>query len=124
MPTFVTEMTLLAKLSSEDDIFCPVHVCEHDILTETIERINPIIVKKGLDLHIEYNACSDPFGAGIPEKVLPYLFHRFVKGADGDTGLGLDISRAIVERSGGLITAGNGEYGGAVVSSVFQPWFE
>ncbi|MCL6459797.1 MAG: ATP-binding protein, partial [Gorillibacterium sp.] len=58
-------------------------------------------------------------GAGIPAEVLPYLFHRFVKGNDGDTGLGLAISRAIVERSGGLIHAVNGEGGGAIVSLRF-----
>ncbi|WP_409345726.1 sensor histidine kinase [Paenibacillus sp. MBLB4367] len=52
-------------------------------------------------------------GEGIPESLLPQLFHRFVKGKDGETGLGLSISRAIVERSGGSITAHNLPTGGA-----------
>ncbi len=166
LKNIVTEMTLLAKLDSEADIFRPVQVCVQDILTETIERINPLVVKKGLELMIVcppgdkqrlvLNADRDKLlqallnivsnatryaskqiriqvginkeqieitisddGAGIPADVLPYLFHRFVKGSDGDTGLGLAISRAIVERCGGLISAGNGERGGAVVSLSF-----
>lgn len=58
-------------------------------------------------------------GPGISEDLLPYLFHRFVKGKDGESGLGLAISRAIVERSGGLITAGNRKNGGAVITMGF-----
>lgn len=58
-------------------------------------------------------------GDGISEELLPYLFHRFVKGKNGETGLGLAIARAIVERCGGLITAGNRQEGGAVISLGF-----
>ena len=39
-----------------------------------------------------------------------------MKGKNGDSGLGLAIARAIVERCGGLITAGNRKEGGAVIS--------
>ncbi len=55
-------------------------------------------------------------GCGFPEELLPMLFHRFVKGKDGDSGLGLAISRAIVEGCGGEITADNRAEGGAVIS--------
>ncbi|WP_258525733.1 cell wall metabolism sensor histidine kinase WalK [Paenibacillus sp. YN15] len=55
-------------------------------------------------------------GCGFPEELLPVLFHRFVKGKDGESGLGLAISRAIVEGCGGAITAGNRPEGGAVIS--------
>ncbi|SER37633.1 Signal transduction histidine kinase [Gracilibacillus ureilyticus] len=53
-------------------------------------------------------------GEGIEEELLTKLFHRFVKGNSGETGLGLAIARAIVERSGGTITANNHDDGGAV----------
>lgn len=42
----VSEMTLLAKLDSEEDIFKPTDICLKDLLTETIERMNPLLMKK------------------------------------------------------------------------------
>lgn len=159
LKNLVTEMTLLAKLDSEEDIYQPSLVCLKDLLAETIERVNPMLVKKGITLHpsndeheqlivradqdkllqamlnvvtnairhadkniyihasakkgrIEISVSDD--GGGIPDELLPYLFHRFVKGKDGESGLGLAISRAIVERCGGLITADNRKGGGAI----------
>lgn len=53
-------------------------------------------------------------GEGIAEELLPHLFHRFVKGKNGDVGLGLAISRAIIERSHGRLQAENGPLHGAV----------
>ncbi|HLR59258.1 MAG TPA: HAMP domain-containing sensor histidine kinase [Pseudogracilibacillus sp.] len=52
-------------------------------------------------------------GSGVDEKILPYLFHRFVKGHTGDTGLGLAISRAIIEQIDGHITVKNRPNSGA-----------
>lgn len=164
LKNLVTEMTLLAKLDSEEDIYQPSLVCLKDLLAETIERINPMLVKKGITLHPSYDehaqlivradqdkllqamlnvvtnairhadkniyihasakkgrieiSVSDD-GGGIPDELLPYLFHRFVKGKDGESGLGLAISRAIVERCGGLITADNRKGGGAIFSLGF-----
>lgn len=161
----VTEMTLLAKLDSEEDVFKTTDVCLKDLMTEAIERMNPLLVKKELTLHTIYDDQNEPLwvradrdkllqallnvvsnaaryakkhiyihagirngrieikvsddGPGIPEDLLPYLFHRFVKGKDGESGLGLAISRAIVERCEGLIQAGNRREGGAVISLEF-----
>lgn len=42
-------------------------------------------------------------GEGIDQELLPHLFHRFIKGKQGETGLGLAIARAIVEQSKGTI---------------------
>ncbi|MGO4696395.1 sensor histidine kinase [Paenibacillus sp. 2TAB26] len=164
LKNLVTEMTLLAKLDSEEDIYQSSLVCLKDLLAETIERVNPMLVKKGITLHPSYDeheqlivradqdkllqamlnvvtnairhadkniyihasakkgrieiSVSDD-GGGIPDELLPYLFHRFVKGKDGESGLGLAISRAIVERCGGLITADNHKGGGAIFSLGF-----
>lgn len=52
-------------------------------------------------------------GEGIPEELIPHIFHRFVKGKSGETGLGLVIARAIIEQSGGKITVGDSKHGGA-----------
>lgn len=156
----VTEMTLLAKLDSEEDIFHFDKVPVQEILLETQERVNPILVKKNLKLHVHvHTQGSDSLfiradrdkllqallnvvtnatryatahihvhvrkergrllitvqddGSGIPEQLLPTLFHRFVKGKGGESGLGLAIARAIVERCGGSISASNHKNGGA-----------
>ncbi|RKN86594.1 sensor histidine kinase [Paenibacillus ginsengarvi] len=61
-------------------------------------------------------------GAGIPEESIARVFDRFYK-ADpsrtrkgGGSGLGLSISRKIVEMHGGTITAANGSERGAVMT--------
>ena len=60
-------------------------------------------------------------GEGIPAADLPYVFERFYR-ADaarardtGGSGIGLAVSRRIVEDHGGEVFARNGETGGAVV---------
>ena len=79
-----------------------------------------IYIQAGIQNSRVFLTVSDD-GEGISEELLPYLFHRFVKGKNGESGLGLAIARAIVERCGGLITAGNRTEGGAVISVGFPP---
>lgn len=54
-------------------------------------------------------------GPGIPESVLEHLFSRFTttKGEKGGMGIGLSISKRIIEAHGGELTAGNRPEGGA-----------
>jgi len=160
----VTEMTLLAKLDSEEDIFRPLNVCLQELLTDAVERVNPLLTARNLTLNTHYpqpgalviladrdkllqallNVLSNAAryadrvirvradankgfitltvsddGPGIPQELLPAIFHRFVKGKDGESGLGLAISRAIVERCGGEIRADNRTVGGTVVTFEF-----
>ncbi len=52
-------------------------------------------------------------GEGISKELVPHIFHRFVKGKTGETGLGLAIARAIIEQSGGKIMVRDSDLGGA-----------
>jgi signal transduction histidine kinase len=59
----------------------------------------------------------DDTGSGIDAAQLPYVFDRFVRAADtGGTGLGLTISRRLVEAHGGKIEAGRSPGGGTRIS--------
>ncbi|WP_438448121.1 sensor histidine kinase [Gorillibacterium sp. sgz5001074] len=153
----VSEMMLLAKLDSEEDIYKSSKVNLTELLTETAERLNPVLAARGLQMDVPVdqgelyvdadkdkllqallNVASNAAryarsrirlsaeghggrvvlrvaddGDGISGELLPYMFHRFVKGKDGESGLGLAIARAIVERCGGSISAGNRAEGGA-----------
>jgi two-component system, OmpR family, sensor histidine kinase CssS len=53
-------------------------------------------------------------GKGFSEKDHSRVFERFYKGKGGDTGLGLSITKVIVERHGGIVNAENREEGGAL----------
>jgi signal transduction histidine kinase len=60
-------------------------------------------------------------GEGIPERDIPYVFERFYR-ADaarardtGGSGIGLAVSRRIVEDHGGKVFARNRASGGAIV---------
>ncbi len=52
-------------------------------------------------------------GKGIAPDELNRVFERFYHGAQGDTGLGMSIAKAIVEKHRGTIVVKNGERGGA-----------
>ena len=68
-------------------------------------------------------------GPGIPPEHLPHVFDRFYKAdasraatdAASGSGLGLSIVRAIVERHGGTVTAGNAPDGGAIFEFLLPP---
>ncbi|MDP4091841.1 MAG: HAMP domain-containing sensor histidine kinase [Bacillota bacterium] len=52
-------------------------------------------------------------GSGFEEKDLENIFVRFYKGKKGSTGLGMAITKVIIEKHGGSISASNSEKGGA-----------
>lgn len=59
-------------------------------------------------------------GEGIAKDLEPHIFHRFVKGKKGETGLGLSIARALIEQSGGKITVGTSKLGGALFEIIIK----
>ncbi len=52
-------------------------------------------------------------GEGFDEKELNNVFKRFYKGKQGNTGLGMSITKVIIEKLGGSITVANSDNGGA-----------
>lgn len=73
------------------------------------ENIDIFLVKDDKSLLITIN--DD--GNGFNENDLPNVFERFFKGKGGNYGLGLAITKSIIEKHKGTITAQNNENGGA-----------
>ncbi|MGH9974902.1 MAG: sensor histidine kinase [Nitrososphaeraceae archaeon] len=69
--------------------------------------VSVIRIKKGIEITIKDT------GSGIESQIMPKLFSKFVSSSENGTGLGLFISKKIVEAHGGTIWAENNEVGGA-----------
>jgi len=76
---------------------------------EPLRRVRIRTLSKGNHVVIEVRDA----GQGIPAEVLPRLFQSFVTTRRDGLGLGLSLSRSIVESHGGRITAGNNPNRGA-----------
>ena len=63
-------------------------------------------------------------GSGIDPDVFPRLFTKFATGSTWGTGLGLYISKGIVEAHGGRITAGNNREGQGATFAFSIPYYE
>ena len=57
-------------------------------------------------------------GCGLDEHELSHVFERFYKGKKGSTGLGMTITKAIIEKHKGSITVDNRPEGGAIFTVV------
>lgn len=73
--------------------------------SSTITIVSNVTIDNKLDITI----ADD--GPGFDSNEIPHLFDRFYKGKQGKFGLGLSISKNIIEKLHGKITAENGKQG-------------
>jgi len=73
------------------------------------DNIIEIVLKIIDNSKVEIKISDD--GPGLDINDLPYIFERFYKGRKGNSGLGLAISKNIIEKHNGKITAENSESG-------------
>lgn len=78
-------------------------------LRYTRDEIKIAACDDGSRLQIKISDNGDGFG----ENETMHIFERFFKGKKGKTGLGLAITKVIIEKHGGTIEACNGTNGGA-----------
>ncbi|MGG6460505.1 MAG: ATP-binding protein [Candidatus Eiseniibacteriota bacterium] len=71
--------------------------------------------------HVEALVTITDSGKGIDPEILPRLFSKFATKSDTGTGLGLYISRAIIEAHGGKMWARNNENGRGATFSFSLP---
>lgn len=96
------------------------------VLNIMLNAIDAVVPKKGkisLEVIKEAQGCSIIFadnGPGVPDSDKDYIFNTFFSGKEDGTGLGLVISRKIIESYGGSITITDSEEGGACFT-VFLP---
>jgi signal transduction histidine kinase len=84
----------------------------NNILSNCIRYANSIVtIEPGLidDSMVRITITDD--GPGFESSELPNIFERFYKGSKGNFGLGLAISKNVIEKHNGKITAENSEYG-------------
>ncbi|KFE60958.1 sensor histidine kinase [Hyalangium minutum] len=93
-----------------------------DALAERKEGAEVLLTARHEHGHI--TLLVEDNGPGIPPHVLPRLFEPFftTKGPELGTGLGLALSRELIEKFHGSLTAENRPEGGACMRLVLQVW--
>ncbi len=86
------------------------------------ERCKGIYISTGIEDERVYIEIKDE-GVGIPSNIMPYIFEPFfsTKYATGGSGLGLYLSKAIIEEFGGEIIIDSGENKGTIIK-VYLPY--
>ena len=84
----------------------------------------PLVLGVSSTSHGEVEFQVIDTGVGIPPDRLDHLFDSFYTSKAHGMGLGLSISRSIVEAHGGRIRAENNRGGGATFSATFPPFAE
>ncbi|MEC5424656.1 HAMP domain-containing sensor histidine kinase [Virgibacillus sp. C22-A2] len=121
----VNEKEILIKQDVDDDItlFADEEKLLRALLNLTFNAIRHAKSQVGIHVYKKNRAVIitvEDDGEGIADNLIPHIFHRFVKGKNGETGLGLAIARAIVEQSGGEINVGESGLGGAKFEVIFH----
>jgi signal transduction histidine kinase len=80
-----------------------------------------IVFGRATGTHAVEISVSDS-GTGIPAEALPRLFDPFFTTKETGMGMGLSISRAIVDAHGGSLTAENDAEGGATFRILLPAW--
>jgi len=78
-----------------------------NILTNCIRHANEVICISYEKIGAVLKIMVSDDGAGIDKDDLAHIFERFYKGVNGNSGLGLSISKDIAEKLGGSILAEN-----------------
>jgi len=86
-----------------------------DAMSDLSARERRLILRTGCNGSESVEVAVVDAGHGIPDEVFPRLFESFVTTREHGMGLGLSISRSIVEAHGGRIRAENNPGGGATV---------
>jgi PAS domain S-box-containing protein len=86
-----------------------------DAMTAVPSGARRLVLTTGRDGNGGIELAVTDAGHGIPPELLPRLFESFVTTREHGMGLGLSISRSIVEAHGGSIRASNNAEGGATL---------
>lgn len=87
-----------------------------DALAEAAGSVKTITVQSGMDTGREVVLRVRDTGGGIDTEDERHMFDPFYTTKEKGLGLGLSISRTIVEAHGGALSASNSPEGGAVFS--------
>ncbi|MGB5201868.1 MAG: ATP-binding protein [Sedimenticolaceae bacterium] len=87
---------------------------------QALKRIEVSAARDGPSVRLQVRDS----GPGIATSDLQRVFDPFFSTTEGGLGLGLSISHTIVQRLGGVLTAGNTQGGGAVFTLTLAAWGE
>lgn len=108
---FVNELNFLGQVKVDREKISRAFI---NLLSNAIRfagsRVEVVLSRDSEDMIIQFN--DD--GLGFKNDELDKVFDRFYVGQKGDTGLGLAITKAIVEKHGGKIAAQNTDSGASI----------
>ncbi|MFB4168080.1 sensor histidine kinase [Virgibacillus sp. JSM 102003] len=111
-------ITINQEVNYDSSLFVDQEKVLRALLNVTFNAIRHAKTRVDITLDKDLIIIEDD-GEGIPKDLIPHIFHRFVKGKNGETGLGLAIARAIIEQSGGKIMVHESKLGGAKFTLAF-----